>query len=961
VIFVNAALLILVQPMLGKMVLPRLGGTPAVWNTCLVFYQAMFLLGCLYVYGSLQWLQPHRQAILHLLVLCLPWIVLPVHFAEDALPAAEAFPTVWLWSLLAASAGLPLIVISANVPLLQAWFGRRKTRSARDPYFLLATGSLGGVLAVLAYPVLIESHLTLSRQALIWAIGYGFVMVLMAVCSLELWRSPLRGDVPRRTANGGTPRQPSRERLTWRRRVSWVLLALVPSSLLMGVTSYISTDVGQVILLWALPLAAYLLTFALVFERGANLRLPGMRQAEPWLVVMAVAAFAWRPDTPVQLLVLGSLELLAFFVIALVCHGQLAASRPSGRRLTEFYVWMALGALLGGLVNSVAAPWVFANRTEYPLMLAAACLLRPVLPAGGGSLWAKIRISAFTLVLLVLCGGLLWAIAAVPEWLSWRYANFAVVPVAVMGVVAAGAVLLRHHRIAFALAVFGLMVVCWCYPCEQARVLLAKRDFFGPLRVNQEPAGSIHTLVRGGVVRGSQDLDPSQRREPAAPYRRVGPLGRIFLALQPRRPLGDIGVVGLGTGAIAAYGRADERITFFAIDPAVEQIARDPRYFTYLADSRAEVEVVLGDVRHSLGESSAREFDLLIIDLFSVDTSPIQLITKEALAVYQHRLAKHGLLAFHVSHHYLNLLPVLGRLADEAGMVALVSTDFVAENSLKNLSSTWVVMARHVEDLLSVTHDSPWEPLTTDGGRVWSDDFADVLDALQWQSLQNASPSKPWWQSQQEEVDSLLSAAQLLCEQNRFDEALTYFQKVLEVDAENVAARDQIGLILQKQGKTNQAIGYYEKALKIEGDNAKIHFNLALALQIQGRFAKAAEHYEKALLLSPNYSLAANNLAWLRATCPDSSVRNGQRASELAERTISLADEPNAGLLDTLAAAYAETGRFDEAVEAARDALELAKEEDDTTMANSISERLALYEARTPFRETPPQNHNARN
>ncbi len=290
-----------------------------------------------------------------------------------------------------------------------------------------------------------------------------------------------------------------------------------------------------------------------------------------------------------------------------------------------------------------------------------------------------------------------------------------------------GAFFLRRHRTPFGLGVAALLATSFCYPEKQNHLLHTERSFFGVLRVVHDPQWNSHALMHGSTCHGSQGLNQQERHEPWAYYHRTGPLGQIFAALQPRRPLANIGVLGLGAGTIAAYGQPGERITFYEIDPAVERIARNPQYFTYLADCRAKVEVILGDARLSLIHGPPRKFDLLVLDAFSSDSVPVHLLTREALQIYLQRLADHGLLAIHISSRYLNLRPILGRLAKDARVAARVCADGAGP---KKFPSQWAVIAERAEDLAKFTADAGWRPLPTDEGRVWSDDFSNVVGAL---------------------------------------------------------------------------------------------------------------------------------------------------------------------------------------------------------------------------------------
>lgn len=849
-LFVSAALLFVVQPMFAKMVLPLLGGAPAVWNTCLVFYQAALLAGYVYAHLSLQWLGPRKQAILHLTLLCLPWVVLPIHVARDWTPPPDAFPVPWLWMLLAVSLGLPLVAVSASAPMLQAWFTQTRSESAKDPYFLYAASNLGSLLALLGYPLLIESNLTLAGQAWWWAVGYGLLMTLVAGCAIVAFRSAKVCDF--RGAEGDNATVIDSPSLSWRRRLHWLALSLVPSSLLLGVTTHISTDVAAIPLLWVIPLALYLTTFVLVFARRPILPLAWMLRVEPYVIVAAAGALLWHAYQPMETVLLASLHLLTFFVIAMVCHGQLAADRPAGSRLTEFYLWMSLGGVLGGLLSALVAPILFSSVLEYPLMLALACALRPpVFPAGPGRVgkpvlrrWLLAVIVPLA-VLVVCCG-------------AACYVSVPGTKLIVVGLAAVAAFLLRQRPLRFACGVAALSVASvWC--AEGGLPLLhQERTFFGVLRVQYDPVRNMNELMHGSTSHGQQSLDPARRREPWGYFHRKGPLGKIFQAVQSHGPLGEIGVLGLGTGAISAYGEPGQRITFYEIDPAVERIAREQRYFTYLADCRARVEVVMGDARLSLQRQTDRRFELLIVDVFSSDSVPVHLINRDALRLYRDRLTDGGLLAVHISSRYLDLKPVLGTLAKDAGMAAVVCSDIGRSRAVGKEASVWVAMAGTADVLGPLAADPDWEPLRPSNRPPWTDDFSDVVAAMKWNASWTKWQPSEWWKSSTAQTHISLAAA--LSAEGRNDDAIDHYEKALQLDPRNADIHCNLAVLLGRQKRFDEAIVHFQTALEIQPNDADTRCNFGANLVRLARLDEAIEQFRKAVQLQPANAEARYNL-----------------------------------------------------------------------------------------------------
>lgn len=675
-LFWSAFLLFLVQPMVARMVLPLLGGTPAVWATCMVFFQAALLAGYAYAHAAPDRLG-RRHVAYHLALLALAFAFLPVRILS-ADPPAESFPGPWLIGVLAASVGLPFFALAATSPLLQRWYAASGRPRAEDPYFLYAASNAGSLLALLAYPLLVEPNWTLAEQGRAWALGFAVTAVLIGLCALAARRAP----------GPATGRDPGPEPggVTLAQRLRWLALAFVPSSLLLGVTTYLSTDVVAVPLLWAMPLALYLLSYIVAFSR-----LPaGVHTAFCTLLPVTVAGLIWlrwetiRHDEVPTLACTVALHLGAFFVAATACHGELARTRPRAARLTEFYLITAAGGVLGGLFNALLAPAFFDRVVEYPLVFAAACLLAP----GVADPAARPRAHAagvFAWVAVAAVGG--WALHTVYAWTG------------------------------------------------REETLHRERNFFGVLRVWTDPLQRVNVLTHGTTLHGAQIRDPAKHSEPLTYYHRRSPVARIITARRPPR----VGVIGLGAGTLAAYAGPGQEWTFYEIDPAVERIARDRRFFTYLSDAEARgarVRVVLGDARLSLNGASDGTFDLLVVDAFSSDAIPIHLLTREALALYLRKLAPDGLLAFHITNRYLRLAPVLGALTRDAGLVGLRqfhSQLTTAEVMDGKEVSHWAVIARHPSHLGALVGDRGWSLLPDGRGRpVWTDDYSSLVEVFAW-------------------------------------------------------------------------------------------------------------------------------------------------------------------------------------------------------------------------------------
>ena len=718
-IFVSAGLLFLVQPMFARMVLPLLGGAPAVWNTAMVFFQATLLAGYAYAHWTTARLGVRRQAALHLGLLLLPLAALPIAAPAGWSPPGQASPIPWLLALLAVSVGLPFFVVSTSAPTLQAWFASTDHRQARDPYFLYAASNLGSMLALLGYPVVVERVLPLHGQSRAWALGYGVLALLVGGCAVAMWRAPAPAAREERL-------DPADEPIGARRRARWLLLSFVPSSLLMSVTTYLSTDIAAIPLLWVVPLALYLLTFILVFARRPPLPHRLAVEVLPLAMLPLVLILAARANEP--LLVILPTHLLTFLVAALVCHGELARDRPAAARLTEYYLWMSAGGVLGGAFTALLAPLLVRSVAEYPLMLVAACLVarRP----GATTLEARV-------LDLVLPAGLgLVALGAIHGVQSGALGLEA----AAVGPVFGGLVLLSlafaRRPVRFGLAIGALLLAATTYHGVEGRLIHAERSFFGVSRVTRDPSERFQVLLHGTTLHGMQSLDQTRRLEPLTYFTRSGPLGQLFAALGGGPLTRRVAVVGLGAGSVACHGRAGERWTFYEIDPVVERIARDPLYFTFLRDCAPTLDVVMGDARLSLRAAPDGEYGLIVLDAYSSDAPPMHLITREAVLLYRAKLAPGGLLVFNISNRHLELEPVLGAVAHTTGLVALAQDDPVVHDAAwqeGKRPSQWVVMARQPADLGPLTRDARWRPaVAPPGARPWTDDFNSLLGAFRW-------------------------------------------------------------------------------------------------------------------------------------------------------------------------------------------------------------------------------------
>ncbi len=742
-IFWSAALLFWIEPLVSKQLLPLLGGSPGVWNTCLVFFQAMLLAGYAFAHLVAARLEPRRAAWAYLAVLALAAAALVSGLTSPAIhtePGAMA-PIPWVLLTLLATVGLPFFALAATGPTLQRWFSLTAHPSARDPYFLYAASNLGSMLGLLAFPSLLEPFVTTSRQIGEWSAGYLALLALAIACAAALarWPAGARGsaddvvaspdsvalpDVVESLGDVAPRARPAAEAAVGvRRRLRWLFLAFLPSSLLLGVTTYLSTDIAAVPLLWIVPLAIYLATFTLTFAARPPIPHRWVLRAAP------VVAAVWVASIPIRWVLphwaMFGVQLLVLFTVAMACHGELAQDRPAPRHLTGFYLWVSLGGVLGGAFNTLLAPVLFTGTTEYPLVILLAVLAIPSRPRRAGralslSLDALVPVAAWGLAALLFhlarnAGDWWWgAAAAAPALLALPFAG-------------------RSLRLALALGAIYVTAVA----AEQGtdKLLFAHRDFYGRIRVLSVANGHGHELMHGTTLHGKQNMLPRYRRNPLTYYSRRGPVGDIFRTLQARPQPARVAAVGLGTGTLAAYARPGESWTFYELNPVIEKVATNPRYFTYFTDALARPAVVLGDARLRIREAPPAGYDLIVLDAFSSDAIPIHLLTREAIRLYESKLAPAGLMVFNVSNRYLDLDPVLAATARDNGLVAWHRDDEDLNSREENAGidrSEWVVLARSRADLGPLARDTLWSELPPTRMRAWTDDFSGLLSIFQW-------------------------------------------------------------------------------------------------------------------------------------------------------------------------------------------------------------------------------------
>jgi len=713
-ILLGSFLLFLVQPMVARMALPRLGGAPNVWNSAMLVYQALLLGGYAYAH-AIGRLSLKRQALVHLAVLLLAALTLPIGLA-DLPPAATGYEVLWVPLLFLATIGPLFFAVSAQAPLMQRWYAA--DRAAGDPYPLYAASNLGSFAGLIAYPLLAEPLLPIRYQSGGWAVGYAVLVVLVFFVSRAL---------PRTEAAAQAEAAPD-EPIGWKRIALWLALAAVPSGLMLSTTTYLTTDIFAMPLLWVIPLGLYLLSFSIAFAEKRGLADAVSRHAAALVMVLGSVTMLLSASGS---LAAAFLSIVLLFVVAVALHARMYATRPSPANLTLFYLVMSAGGALGGALTALIAPVLFDWTWEHPLLIVAAALLVP-LPTYARWTdrfgWTPERTRMIMAAVLAMA---LIAISFLATEVAQKDRSGLLIQLLLATVVVL-ALLLVRWRPAFA-AVLALAMLA-LGGMEHLKTSLAgdrSRSYFGIYTV-REIDDVARTLAHGTTLHGIQLRKAGLELEPTSYYGRTSGIG---LALGGGDallgPNADIGIVGLGVGTLACYRQPGQRWTFYEIDPEVLAYSRNGK-FTFIERCVPDARMVIGDARLELAKAPAGAYDLLAIDAFSSDAVPLHLLTDEAFKVYLRTLAPDGLLLVHISNRYVDLAPALGAAARANGLAAIKRDD---KQAMKlRTRSLWIAMARDPArlDALQKSGEVEWKPLDMSREQVWTDDYASILPDLNW-------------------------------------------------------------------------------------------------------------------------------------------------------------------------------------------------------------------------------------
>jgi hypothetical protein len=748
-IFTGAFLLFQVQPIVGKYILPWFGGSPGVWTTCLLFFQVVLLGGYAYAHFLSRWLKPRLAARVHGGLLLAALVCLPITPSDRWKPVGAGNPTLQILILLLANLGLPYLVLSATGPLIQEW--ARRTHPSASPYRLYALSNLGSLLALGSYPFWFEWMFSRREQATMWSWGLGLFVLICGYCAYRIGGARSPGALERPANLDQAQLEPAQVDSFNLDRIWWLALPALASVLLMATTNKLCQDLAVVPFLWVLPLGLYLLSFILCFD-SPRWYVRGFWTALLVLGAAGIATLLLKEDN-VSLLEQVIVYAVALFAGCMVCHGELYRLKPNPRQLTGYYLTISAGGALGGLMVAIVAPLVFHSFAELPIgyWFLTVVIATLAMQDGSLSLSVGVLVGAVAALLIVPALGVEWSLTwhgAVRDYVKSLGKFGRDYPGWIGGVLAAGLLSFGHWRTgmirtwtlrstAFLLLVSGILGYAFLLQERNAREnsISASRNFFGLLtvyRYGDAPLGEYNLLLHGKITHGMQFTDPVKSRWPTTYYGPTSGVGRAIGSLPHDRGR-KLGLVGLGTGTLASYGRAADHIRIYEINPAVEQLSQSR--FTYVNSSPAHVEIVHGDARLSMEQELARHepqgFDVLALDAFNSDAIPVHLLTREAFAIYLQQIAPDGIIAVHISNRYFDLQPVVTHLAKEFGLACVTVDDDQGNDQWWIYETTWMLVARDPAVLQrSLIKSGSTKSYDRAGVPLWTDDYTSLFKIL---------------------------------------------------------------------------------------------------------------------------------------------------------------------------------------------------------------------------------------
>lgn len=721
----SALLLFFVQPMFTKMVLPLLGGSSGVWNTAMVFFQAVLLGGYLYAHLLTKFFKFKTQILIHGLIMLYSIIFLPIAVPTDWAQPATGTPVFWVIGLFTVALGMPFFALSANAPLMQKWFSYTFHKKADDPYFLYAASNVGSLLSLLSYPILIEPFFKVSAQSFAWAFGFVVLMIALIMCGLMAYRfkdiSKLSSFSMEKPENQDVAKyvKPSD-------RVFWTLCAMIPSGLMLAVTTHITSNVASAPLLWVLPLALYLLTFINAFAPKPYISTKILSYLFLPIACLMIVSAKLHIANYIGVGLETVLHLIGFFIITQFCHNRLAENRPSAKHLTEFYFFMSLGGVLGGACVALVAPLVFVNSYEYTVMIVASAF---VVSINGFSY----KLTKQTvLILSVLFIGALFLLGFGPTIEDGVFSKLLLVYSVSLLVLY---MIFNPVYLKRPIWLFSIWALVSSFTVNAGSNIFEDRSFFGISRVTSEQIdeGLVHVFIHGNTVHNSQLRGAANEKHPLSYYAPEGSFGQAIDAVRADKGPLKVAAIGLGAGALACHIQKNEDWVFYEIDPLVEKMARDPSLFSFIDKCAPDVPIRIGDARLTLADEAKGKHDLIIVDAFSSDAIPAHLMTMEALALYQSLLKEDGFVFFHTSNRNLDVTSVAINVAEASGYASR-SINFKSDKTMKHnslVTDSIAVMVGKDDSLDRIfTRYPDWKkrkgnPIVG----VWSDDFTHILGA----------------------------------------------------------------------------------------------------------------------------------------------------------------------------------------------------------------------------------------
>lgn len=732
--FLSALLLFAIQPMFAKMVLPVLGGSPSVWSVSVFFFQAALLCGYLYAHLLINKAPPHLTGIIHLGVSILAFAFLPIGLSKWWGEPPQGEPYLWQLGMFAWSIGLPFIAVSANAPLLQAWFARSGHPDARDPYFMYAASNLGSLIALLGYPFVLEPAFGLSQLSYIWAFGF-IALVICIATSFFLMRGAQVGGVPETPAAPVGTLDATAPAPTLQQRLGWIGLSFVPAALVTAFTVHVTTDVASAPLLWVIPLALYLLTFVLVFRDNPLIARESLLFLH--LIALVVVLITLSQTRHDNWFVTSSTGVAVFFTTAMLAHRTLYEARPAPRYLTEFYLWMSFGGALGGMFTALIAPKIFNQIFEYPLLLALSMACRPgALKLSGDKEKRKDELIVLWLIAAIGILAIMW-LPTMALNMRMQAGEWGTTPLVVIFLAAILIACVKFPPRQLVAALLIAVAIAWL-PSGANRGE-SQRSFFGVYRVHPSADGLYSILIHGTTLHGAQRIydDSGQSVDDTTPATYYYPGSPIGQTIAKRREVlgaqkGRYGIVGLGAGSSACHKREGETWRFYEIDPAVIAIAKNPKNFTFISKCLPDIDIVVGDARLTMAKEPNESFDLFIIDAFSSDAIPVHMLTAEAVKMYLDKLKPDGVVLLHTSNRYLDLESVLSAIQKELpqGTAGIVVSDNNADGSYAQSTSTVVIFTKNEKALAPYRSLDGVMELDDNGLRSWTDDYSDILAAF---------------------------------------------------------------------------------------------------------------------------------------------------------------------------------------------------------------------------------------